>query len=101
MNAFEKMIEDIFNIPQFQEYFVTSSNKMVTAICYSTDVDTQFTQFGVDSGMSFYLTCKCADYTPKKNQIITYRNTKYKIDTFSMDSFKLTYNIFLRDLTSK
>jgi hypothetical protein len=42
-----------------------------------------------------------ADYTPKKGNKITFRNKKYKIDSFTADSFNLSYKILLKDLTSK
>ena len=100
MNIFQSAIEDIFNTKEFTEYF-TADNKTVVCIAYQTNVNSLYTQFGIDNGMSFYLTCKVKDYTPKKGNIITFRNKQYKIDEYKADSFNLCFNIFLKDLTSK
>lgn len=101
MNIFEKMIDDVFDIPEFIQYFCTPDNKDVVAISYEKATDTIYTEYGIDDGVSFYLTCKVKDYTPKKGDKITFRNQVYKVDTFSADSFNLTYKIFLKDLTSR
>lgn len=101
MNAFQKMIDDIFSVPQFIEYFTTEDNKQIVTVAYSVDTNTVYTQFGMDKGESFYLTCKVKDYTPKKGAKITFRGEKYKIDDFSADAFNLSYNIYLKSLTSR
>lgn len=101
MNPFEKMIDDIFNIPEFKEYFTTENGLTVDCISYETDFEPVYTEYGFDDGISFYLSCKVKDYTPKKGEKLTYKNKAYKIDTFKEDSFSLTYNIFLRSVTSK
>ena len=101
MNMFEKMIEDIFRVKQFVSVFHTDTGKQVVCISYETDTDSIYTQFGIDTGVSFYLTCKVTDYTPKKGQKLEYNGKKYKIDSFTADSFNLCYKILLRDLTSK
>lgn len=101
MNIFEKMIDDCFSIPQFISTFETEDGKEITCITYETATDTLYTEFGYDEGVSFYITCKVADFTPKKGAKITYNGRTYKIDTFRADSFNLSYNIYLKDLTSK
>ena len=100
-SAFEYMIQDVFKIPQFIQYFYTQDNKQIVCISYHIDVDQLYTEFGADNGVSFYLTCKVADYTPKRGAKITFRNQTYKIDNYSADAFNLSYKIFLRSLTSK
>lgn len=102
MNMFEQAIEDIFSVPEFREEFTDQeTNQKITTIVYQINNDEQYTEFGFDAGISFYLTCKSKDYTPKKNKRITYKGTTYKIDSFYTDSYGLTHNIFLRSLTSK
>ena len=101
MNVFEKMINDCFSIPQFISTFETEDGKEITCITYETATDTLYTQFGYDQGVSLHLTCKAVDYSPKKGNKITFRNKQYKIDSFVLDSFGLTYKILLKDLTSK
>ena len=101
MNMFQKMIEDIFNIPEFISTFETESGKEITCITYETATDTLYTEFGIDEGVSFYMSVKKADYTPVKGAKLTYNGRAYKIDSFKLDSFNLSYNIYLKDLTSK
>lgn len=100
-NIFEKMIDNVFSVPQFIEYFTTEDGKEVVTVSYSVDTNTQYTEFGMDNGVSFYLTCKVKDYTPKKGLKITFRGKEYKIDYYHADAFDLTYNIFLKSLSSK
>lgn len=101
MNAFQLMIDQIFNVSQFREYFYTEQGKQIVCVSYQVNTDTIYTQFGYDQGISLHLTCKVADYTPKKGNKITFRNKKYKVDSFVADSFNLSYKIFLKDLTAK
>lgn len=102
MTIFEKAIEDIFEVPEFKEEFVDQeTGAHVTTISYQVNTDQQYTEFGIDNGVSFYLTCKCKDYTPKRNKKIIFRGTTYRIDSFYADGFGLTYNIFLKSLNSK
>lgn len=101
MNAFENMINEIFNVQQFREYFTTDQGKQIVCVSYEVNTDTQYTEYGYDQGISLHLTCKVADYTPKKGNKITFRNKQYKIDSFTADSFNLSYKILLKDLTSR
>lgn len=101
MNIFEKMIDDCFDIPEFFEFFICENGDLIKVISYEINTDTIYTEYGVDQGVSFYLTCKTKDYTPKKGDKITFRNKKYKVDNFSADSFNLTYKIFVKDITTK
>ena len=80
MNVFEKAIEDIFNVGEFVEYFTDSeTGKNVKTIVYQKNTDGVYTEFGFDSGVNFYLTCKTSDYLPKKGKRIVYKNTIYRI----------------------
>lgn len=101
MNCFQNMIQDIFNVPQFKQYFTVENGISIVCVAYETQTDTIYTEYGIDDGVHFHLTCKVEDYTPKKGQKITFRNKIYKIDSFTADSFNLTYKIYLKDLTSK
>lgn len=101
MNAFQKMIEDVFKIPEFIEYFYTEDNTAVVTVSYQMNTEEAYTQFGYDGGVSFYLTCKTADFEPAKGMKITFRDKTYKIDSFYADAFNLTYNIYLKSISSK
>ncbi len=116
MNAFQKLTQDIFNIPQFRDVFYvteqvytptsTSSNssstlRAITCIDYHSENDAVFTQFGVDQGFDMQMVVKCADFTPKKNQKITFHNKQYKIVSWTTDGYDLMNNIKIKSLTSK
>lgn len=104
MNCFEKMIDDIFRVPQFIDTFSYTDNstvKQVTCIQYTMQTDAMFTQYGVDEGIDFVLTCKCSDFTPKKNQKITYHGQEFKIVSWKTDGFNLSYNLNVKSVTSK
>ena len=101
MNAFQKMIDDVFNVPEFCEKFKTEAGKEIITICYEISFDAVYTEYGIDDGISFYLTCKAKDYSPRKGEKIIFRGKTYKIDSYKTDSFSLTHNIFLRNVTSK
>lgn len=100
MNIFERAIEDIFNVQEFVEY-MQSGEQRIKVIAYSIENDGQYTQFGYDPNISFYLTCKKQDFTPAKNMQITFRNTEYRIDRWNLDSYGLCYNIYLKNSMKK
>lgn len=114
MNCFEYMIQDVFNIPQFIDMFYpidetssssssSSSSSLDGIVCvqYTSESDAIFTEFGVDEGIDFVLTCKVKDFTPKKNQKILFHNKQYKIVSWKTDGFNLTHNLNIKSLTSR
>lgn len=101
MNAFEKMVQDVFNVPEFVEYFYDENNTPIKTIAYSVNVEEDFTEYGVDNGVTFYLTCKRDDYAPKRGNKIRFRGETYKVANYSIDAFNLSYKIFLKSITSK
>ena len=103
MNAFEKAIEHVFNVPEFIDNFkdLEDNNKEITCIVYQKNYDEEWSEYGRLTDVNFYITCKVKDYTPAKNKRIQLAGVQYKIDNFYADSFNLTYNIFLRSLTAK
>lgn len=100
MNSFQFMINDIFNVKDFVEYF-TYDGKQIKCVAYHTDNDPTFTAFGLDDNVSFFITCKASDFTPQKNLHITFRNTLYKIDSFQLDAFGLSWKILLKNSFKK
>lgn len=102
MNAFQLMIDQIFEVPQFKQYFVLQEDqKQIVCISYETTTDTIYTEYGIDDGISNRITCKIVDYSPKKGDKILFRGKRYKVDSYTADSFNLTYIISLKDLSSK
>ena len=110
MNAFEFMIDDVFNVPEFMDNFSFSSSESsasgsslqsVTCIQYTAENDALYTEFGIDDNIDFILTCKTADFTPFKNQKIMFHGKQYKIVSWKTDGFNLTHNLNVKSITSK
>ena len=99
-NCFENMIQDVFNIPQFVEYF-TYGQQRIKCVSYHMDIDPSFTTFGLDDNVNFYITCKASDFTPQKNIHITFRNQLYRIDSFELDAFGLSWKILVKNSFKK
>ena len=100
MNQFEYAIQDIFNVPEFVEY-MQCGEQTIKVIAFTIDEDGQFTQFGYDPNITFYLTCKKQDFEPVKNMQITFREIEYRIDRWNLDSYGLCYNIYLKNSMKK
>lgn len=103
MNAFQRAIEHVFNVPEFRDKFkdLEDNNKQITCIIYQRNFDQAWSEYGRLTDTNFYITCKVKDYQPGKNKRIEINGVTYKIDNYIADSFNLTYNIFLRSLTAK
>lgn len=112
-NCFQNMIQDVFNIQEFIDYFYpiendssdssdsSSSLQGIVCIQYTSEQDAIYTEFGVDQNIDFILTCKVKDFTPKKNQKIKYHDKTYKIISWKTDGFNLTHNLNIKSITSK
>lgn len=103
MNCFQKMINDLFNVAVFIDFFYDyQQDKTIRCIRYDdTNYDVDYTQFGRDQKCNFYLCVKSDQYTPIKNKRIKFQDVDYKIDTFSKDAFGLTYSMYLKRLNQK
>lgn len=100
MNPFDILIEDIFNANDFTEW-CSVNGKRIKCISSSITADSEYTLYGVDEGINFYLMVKASEYAPKKNDRVVYKNRSYKVDMFTLDSAGKTYNIYLKSLSSK
>lgn len=101
MNIFEEMIQSVFGVPQFQQFFTAEGGRQIVTVSYERSQEQIYTQYGIDAGVTFGLTCKCRDYTPYRGAKIEFRGKTYKVDSWTTDSFGLTYRINLKDVTSK
>lgn len=101
MNPFEKMIDDIFQVPAFQEFAIVNDALEIPVIRYSSNTAPVYTEFGIESGITLQLTCKVKDYHPKKGDRISFDGKKYRMDEFNTDSFNLTYILNLKDEKTK
>lgn len=100
MNPFDVLIEDIFNANDFTEW-CSVNGKRIKCISSSLTVAPQYTLYGIDDGINFYLMVKASDYKPRKNDKIIFKNGTYKVDMFALDSARKTYNVYLKSLSSK
>lgn len=100
MNPFDFLIEDIFNCNDFVE-FCYINNRKTKCISSEINTDSDYTAFGIDNGVSFFLRIKKDNYRPKKGDLITFKQMKYKVDTFTLDSAGKSYNIYLNSVTTK
>lgn len=100
MTPFDVLIEDIFNAHDFTEW-VSVNGRQIKCISSSITADSEYTLYGVDEGINFYLMVKASEYTPKKNDKLVYKNKPYKVDVFTLDSAGKTYNVYLKALSSK
>lgn len=100
IDMFAKAIDDIFSVPEFTKFFVFENRKIV---CINNDIsqNPEYTAYGYDAGVNFYLSCKKQDYTPVKGDKITYEGVTYKVDDSKLDSYGLCWNIQLKSLTTK
>lgn len=104
MNCFQKLTQDIFNVPEFIDTFTYLDNetvKTVTCIQYHSENDAIYTEYGIDDGIDFILVVKCKDFSPKKNQKITYHGQAFKITSWTIDGFGLMANLNVKSVTSK
>jgi hypothetical protein len=100
MNPFDILIDDIFHAVDFTEKCLVNG-KNITCITSAITADSEYTLYGVDEGINFYLMVQAKEYTPKKNDKITYKNKTYKVDIFTLDSAGKTYNVYLKSLSSR
>lgn len=101
MNSFQRAVEDIFKIEDFIQYFEDQDNNQIVCISYHIDTNEEYSMYGYQGGVGFYITCKTSDYLPKRGNKITFRGTQYKIQSFITDEHALTYNIYLKSISSK
>ena len=100
MNPFETMEEDIFKSPDFAECCLIGG-RSVPCVVSAVSTATQYTEFGEDLGTSFFLRIQKRFYTPKKSDIVTYKDTQYRVANFELDSGQIVYNVYLKSMSSK
>ena len=96
MNPFQKMIDDVFKVPEFAEKMTVNENQEITFIRYSSSEAPIYTEFGTDAGRKLQITVKCKDYSPKKGDRIRIKNKNFRVEDFDTDSFELTTVINLK-----
>lgn len=99
MTIFEHAINDIFNVPDFQQS-MRINNRDITVVGYQSDTDTEYTEYGIDNGKEIKVTCKVKDYSPVRGEKVSFRGQKYKIDRYTTDSHNLCHIITLKSVES-
>lgn len=106
MNPFERLVNDIFKSKDFVEYVETiesGATKIYNVPCITSSIvnEAEYTAYGLDDGINFYLMFKLSQYQPQKNDRITYNNKTYKVDSFTIDSANQSVSVYLKALSSK
>ena len=100
MTPFDCLVEDILANPDITETVIVQGRLIrcgVTSLEYSPDV----TDYGMDEGESFYLTCRITDAVGiKRGTLLTFRGKQYKVTGTEIDSAGLSVSIYLRSLTT-
>lgn len=96
MTPFEIATNDIFDNPDFLETANIAGQKVPVIVSELTE-DPSVTEFGVDSGVSFFLRVKreLLAVPPKKGTVITCKGGDYRTDSVVLDSSGLVYRINL------
>lgn len=106
MNPFERLINDVFKSKDFVEYvekIESGATKIYNVPCVASSIVNQaeYTAYGLDEGVNFYLMFKLSQYQPQKNDKITYNNNTYKVDSFTIDSANQSVSVYVKARSSK
>ena len=101
-DPFQQAINDIFS----DENFISSAlfgSSSVPVIVSAIPADEKITQFGIDEGVSFTIQVKTADLAsaPKRNDLITYQGTEYRVDRVELESSGIVWKIYLKSKSSR
>lgn len=101
-DPFTQAINDIFS----DENFISSAlfgSSSVPVIVSSIPAEEKVTQFGIDEGISFTIQVRSADLaaSPKRNDLITYQGTEYRVDRVELESSGIVWKIYLKSKSSR
>lgn len=101
MNPFEVGINDIFSNSDFLESCMIGTTAY-PCIVSAIPADSVYSEYGFDEGITFDLSIRVSDLPdrPKKNTILNYKDTDYRIAETTLDSAGLTWKIFLKSKTT-
>ena len=101
-DPFTQAINDIFADVNFTTT-ATFGETVVPVIVSSIPAEERITQFGIDEGISFTLQVKTADLAsaPKRNDLITYQGTAYRVDRVDLESSGIVWKIYLKSKSSR
>ena len=100
---FDIATKDIFRNPDFTERAVFGAQAGVVVIASELSEDARLDEFGLDEGVSFFLRVRKADLMaePKKNDLVTYRGTEYRVSSLSLDASGLVYRVYLKSKSTR
>lgn len=101
-DPFTQAINDIFS----DENFISSAlfgSYSVPVIVSAIPAEEKVTQFGLDEGVSFTIQARSADLAaaPKRNDLITYQGTEYRVDRVELESSGIVWKIWLRSKSTR
>lgn len=101
-NPFDVAIDDIYADTDFTATATIGSASVTVIASEITDAPV-LGEFGIDSGISFFIRCKVSDLVtePKQNDLITYNATQYRVEHVSIDSVGKEYKIYLKSKSSR
>lgn len=100
MTPFDCLVEDILNNADITEV-VNVQGRLIRCGVSSLEYSPSGTDYGMDDGESFYLTCRLADSAHiKRGTVLSYRGKQYKVTSTVTDSAGLTTSLYLRSLTT-
>lgn len=100
---FDIATEDIFANPDFTERAAFGAQGGVVVIASELSEDAVLDEYGMNEGVSFFLRVRKADLMaePRKNDLITYRGTEYRVSSLSLDSSGLVYRVYLKSKSTR
>ena len=103
MTPFEVMTNDIFENPDFTETADFGTQTGVTVIASEISADALLDEFGTNEGVGFFLRVRKADLAaaPKKNDLVKFNGTQYRLASFTLDSSGLVYRIDLKSKSTR
>ena len=102
MNPFEIATEDIFSNPDFLDTAIIAGNE-VPVIASEITADEKLTEFGLDDGVNFFLRVdrRLLVDPPKKNMLLSFKGTDYRVAKVTLDSAGLVWKIELLSKSSR
>ena len=100
---FDIATDDIFANPDFTETAAFGAQTGVTVIASELSEDARLDEFGLDEGVSFFLRVRKDSLLaePKKNDIVIYRGTEYRVSSLTLDSSGLVWRVYLKSKSTR
>lgn len=100
---FDIATEDIFRNPDFTECAAFGAQTGVIVIASELSEDARLDEYGLDEGVSFFLRVRKESLLaePKKNDLVSYKGTEYRVSSLSLDSSGLVWRVYLKSKSTR